>query len=85
MFAISMKAVSVGSTSLAERMNIFEVVMGSNHFLIQPQTVGKNEGAPMIWSGSQPTGGNVVERGEAILFNDVEEARSNKDQIWEIE
>jgi len=30
-------------------MNIFEVVMGSNHFLIHPQTVGKKEGAPMIW------------------------------------
>ena len=29
-------------------MNILEVVIGSNHFLIQPQTVGKNEGAPMI-------------------------------------
>ena len=48
MFSMSMKAVSVGRTSLAERMNIFEVVIGSNHFLIQPQTVGKNEGAPMI-------------------------------------
>ncbi len=23
--------------------------MGSNHFLIHPQTVGKKEGAPMIW------------------------------------
>lgn len=30
-------------------MKIFEVVMGSNHFLIQDQTVGKNAGAPMIW------------------------------------
>lgn len=29
-------------------MKIFEVVMGSNHLLIQPQTVGKKEGAPMI-------------------------------------
>ena len=48
MFAMSMKAVRVGSTSLAERMNIFEVVIGSNHFFIQPQTVGKNAGAPMI-------------------------------------
>ena len=30
-------------------MKILEVVIGSNHFLIQPQTVGKNAGAPMIW------------------------------------
>lgn len=30
-------------------MKIFEVVMGSNHFLIQPQTVGKKAGAPIIW------------------------------------
>jgi hypothetical protein len=27
---------------------IFEVVPGSNQRLIQPQTVGKNEGAPII-------------------------------------
>jgi hypothetical protein len=30
-------------------MNIFDVVIGSNHFLIQPQTVGKKAGAPMIY------------------------------------
>lgn len=30
-------------------MKIFDVVIGSNHFLIHPQTVGKNAGAPMIW------------------------------------
>lgn len=30
-------------------MNILEVVIGSNHFLIHPQTVGKKEGAPMIY------------------------------------
>lgn len=44
----SMKEVRVGSTSAAERMKIFEVVPGSNQRLIQPQTVGKNEGAPII-------------------------------------
>ena len=31
-----------------ERMKIFEVVIGSNHFFIQPQTVGKKAGAPII-------------------------------------
>jgi len=31
------------------RMKILEVVIGSNHFLIQPHTVGKNAGAPIIW------------------------------------
>ncbi len=31
-------------------MKILEVVMGSNHFLIQPQTVGKKDGAPMIYT-----------------------------------
>lgn len=45
---MSMKEVSVGKTSWVERMKILEVVMGSNHFLIQPQTVGKKDGAPMI-------------------------------------
>lgn len=30
-------------------MKILEVVMGSNHRFIQPQTVGKKTGAPMIW------------------------------------
>ena len=48
MFSISMKDDSVGRTSFGDRMKILEVVMGSNHFLIQPQTVGKKEGAPMI-------------------------------------
>ena len=33
-----------------ERIKILETVMGSNHRLIQLQTVGKNAGAPMIWS-----------------------------------
>ncbi len=33
-------------------MKILEVVMGSNHFLIQPQTVGKKDGAPMIYTVS---------------------------------
>ena len=47
--AMSMKAERVGRTSAAERMNILEVVMGSNHFLIQPQTVGKKDGAPIIY------------------------------------
>jgi hypothetical protein len=41
MFAGSIKVSSVLLTSEAGMMNIFEVVMGSNHFLIQPQTVGK--------------------------------------------
>lgn len=45
---MSMKAVRVGSTSAAERMKILDVVIGSNHFLIQPQTVGKKDGAPII-------------------------------------
>ncbi len=48
--SISIKALSVGNTSWWPRMKILEVVMGSNHFLIQPQTVGKNEGAPMIYA-----------------------------------
>jgi hypothetical protein len=43
-----MKDVRVGFTSAADRMKIFEVVPGSNQRLIQPQTVGKNAGAPMI-------------------------------------
>ena len=29
-------------------MKIFEVVIGSNQRFIQPQTVGKNDGAPII-------------------------------------
>lgn len=51
MLSMSMKDESVGRTSLSERMNILDVVIGSNHFLIHPQTVGKNEGAPMIYIG----------------------------------
>ena len=31
-------------------MKILDVVMGSNHFLIQPQTVGKKDGAPIIYT-----------------------------------
>jgi len=30
-------------------MKILEVVIGSNHFFIHPQTVGKKPGAPMTW------------------------------------
>ena len=48
MLSTSIKEERVGRTSLWARMNILEVVMGSNHFLTQPQTIGKNEGAPMI-------------------------------------
>lgn len=44
-----MKEVKVGFTSEAERMKIFDVVPGSNQRLIQPQTVGKKLGAPMIY------------------------------------
>lgn len=46
---MSIKAERVGRTSFSGMMNIFDVVIGSNHFLIQPQTVGKNEGAPIIY------------------------------------
>lgn len=52
MSSMSMKEERVGKTSCWERINILEVVMGSNHFLIQPQTTGKKEGAPMILQGS---------------------------------
>ena len=44
-----MKAESVGRTSWDERIKILDVVIGSNHFLIHPQTVGKKAGAPMIY------------------------------------
>ena len=47
-FSTSMNRVRVGVTSWAERMKIFETVMGSNQRFTQPQTVGKNEGAPII-------------------------------------
>ena len=50
MFSISMKDESVGRTSLSERIKILDVVIGSNHFLIHPQTVGKKEGAPIIYN-----------------------------------
>jgi hypothetical protein len=43
-----MKEVRVGWTSAADRMKIFDVVTGSNQRLIQPQTVGKKPGAPII-------------------------------------
>ena len=46
---MSMKADRVGSTSFSDNIKIFEVVIGSNHFLIQPQTVGKKAGAPIIY------------------------------------
>lgn len=39
----------VGSRSWWERMKIFEVVIGSNQRFIQPQTVGKKAGAPIIY------------------------------------
>lgn len=48
MFSMSINALRVGRTSFSGMIKIFEVVIGSNHFLIQPQTVGKNEGAPII-------------------------------------
>lgn len=48
-----MKEESVGSISCWARMNILEVVMGSNHFLTQPQTTGKNEGAPITLNASR--------------------------------
>ena len=43
-----MKRSSVGLTCECERMKIFDVVIGSNQRLIQLQTVGKKDGAPMI-------------------------------------
>src|ERR1700722_887212 len=39
---------SVDLTSCFPSINIFETVTGSNHRLIQPQTVGKKAGAPII-------------------------------------
>ena len=50
--SISMKEERVDRTSCWGRMNILEVVMGSNHFFTQPQTTGKNEGAPIILNDS---------------------------------
>jgi hypothetical protein len=44
-----MKVSRVGIRSCWERMKILEVVMGSNQRLIQPQTVGKKTGAPIIY------------------------------------
>lgn len=43
-----MKVLRVDFTSDADRMKIFDVVTGSNQRLIQPQTVGKKTGAPII-------------------------------------
>jgi len=48
MLAGSMNDSRVGSRSWWERMKIFEVVIGSNQRFIQPQTVGKKAGAPII-------------------------------------
>jgi hypothetical protein len=48
MFSTSIYLESVGRVSASERMKILETVMGSNHRLIQLQTVGKNPGAPII-------------------------------------
>lgn len=45
---MSIKAERVERTSFSGMMKILDVVIGSNHFLIQPQTVGKNDGAPII-------------------------------------
>ena len=47
MLAGSMKVERVRKVSLGARMKILEVVIGSNHRFIQPQTVGKKEGAPI--------------------------------------
>lgn len=49
MSSMSMKVERVGTTSCWARINILEVVIGSNHFLIHPQTTGKNDGAPMTF------------------------------------
>ena len=49
MLAGSMKDSRVGRRSWCERMKILEVVIGSNQRLIQPQTVGKKTGAPIIY------------------------------------
>ena len=46
----SMNASRVGRRSEEERMKIFEVVIGSNQRFIQPQTVGKKAGAPIIFT-----------------------------------
>ena len=46
---------SVDLTSCFPSINILETVTGSNHRLIQPQTVGKNVGAPIICPMSAQT------------------------------
>ena len=46
---MSIYLVSVGWTSFEDNTKILETVTGSNHRLIQLQTVGKKDGAPMIW------------------------------------
>lgn len=48
MFSGSIYFSKVAFASWAERIKILETVIGSNHRLIQDQTVGKNDGAPMI-------------------------------------
>ena len=50
MLAVSMYCERVGRVLELERMKILETVMGSNQRFIQPQTVGKKVGAPMICS-----------------------------------
>ena len=41
--------VKVDLTSEADRIKILDVVAGSNHFVMNPQMVGKKAGAPMIY------------------------------------
>jgi hypothetical protein len=41
--------VKVDVTSDADRIKILDVVEGSNHFVMNPQMVGKKAGAPMIY------------------------------------
>lgn len=45
----SMNFVKVDATSAVDRMKILDVVAGSNHFVMNPQMVGKKAGAPMIY------------------------------------
>ena len=45
----SMYFVKVDVTSEADRIKILDVVAGSNHFVMNPQMVGKKAGAPMIY------------------------------------
>lgn len=57
----------VGRTSVGARIKILETVMGSNQRLIQPQTVGKKAGAPMIWA-CQLAGVAVKSMGGAVTY-----------------